>query len=286
MPELPEVETIKNDLEPLLRGRTFTEVTVGDETSVQRPLVDEFRRGLLGRLVNGLARRGKFLIISLDDGRVLIIHLRMTGNLLATEAGRPLPKELSTARVRVVFRFDDGSILSFIDRRRMGRMWLVADRDEVVGKLGPEPLDSGFSVVALSELLRRHRAPIKAVLCDQGIIAGIGNMYADEALYEARIHPLTLASELSRPQVRRLHGAIRNILAAAIMNKGASVDTYFRPGGERGVAHYQFKVAHRKDEVCPVCGGPVERIRVRGRGTYFCPKCQKARASTAHNRSN
>ena len=275
MPELPEVETIKNDLEPLLVGRRFTEVAVGDDTAVQKPSVEVFRSGLIGRSIVGLGRRGKFLIFRLDNGRVLIVHLRMTGNLLATEACRRLPKELANARVRAVFRFDDGSTLSFIDRRRMGRMWLVADQEEVVGKLGPEPLSPDFTVDVLAELMARHRAPIKAVLCDQGIVAGVGNMYADEALFESRIHPLTPAADLSRAKVKRLYSAIRGILTTAITNKGASVDTYFRPDGNRGAAHYEFKVAHRLGETCPVCGGPIERIRVRGRGTYFCSKCQR-----------
>jgi len=275
MPELPEVETIKNDLEPLVVGRKFTEVTVDDDTVVQKPSVEEFGHGLVGRRVVGLGRRGKFLILRLDNGRVLMVHLRMTGNLLATEACRRLPKELATARVRAVFRFDDGSTLSFIDRRRMGRMWLAADQEEVVGKLGPEPLAADFTVDVLAGLMARHRAPIKAVLCDQGIIAGVGNMYADEALFESRIHPLTPAADLSRAKVKRLYSAIQGILTTAITNRGASVDTYFRPDGNRGAAHYQFKVAHRLNENCPACGGPIERIRVRGRGTYFCPKCQR-----------
>ena len=275
MPELPEVETIKNDLEPLVVGRKFTEVTVDDDTVVQKPSVEEFGHGLVGRRVVGLGRRGKFLILRLDNGRGLMVHLRMTGNLLATEACRRLPKELATARVRAVFRFDDGSTLSFIDRRRMGRMWLVADQEELVGKLGPEPLSPDFTVAVLAGLLAKHRAPIKAMLCDQGIIAGVGNMYADEALFESRIHPLTPAADLSRAKVKRLYSAIQGILTTAITNRGASVDTYFRPDGNRGAAHYQFKVAHRLNENCPACGGPIERIRVRGRGTYFCPKCQR-----------
>ena len=132
-----------------------------------------------------------------------------------------------------------------------------------------------FTVDVLAGLMARHRAPIKAVLCDQGIIAGVGNMYADEALFESRIHPLTPAADLSRAKVKRLYSAIQGILATAITNKGASVDTYFRPDGNRGAAHYQFKVAHRLNENCPACGGPIERIRVRGRGTYFCSKCQR-----------
>lgn len=275
MPELPEVETIRNELGPLVAGRRFREITVEDTSAVQKPPVEEFRRSLLGCRVEGIGRRGKFLIFKLDDGRSLIAHLRMTGNLMVMERGRNLPEQLRTARLRVVFDFDDGSTMSFIDRRRMGRMWLVDDQQEVVGKLGPEPLSDEFTAETLQSLLARHKAPIKAVLCDQGVIAGIGNMYADEALFEARIHPLERASNLSRGQVQRLHSAIRRILSAAITNKGASVDTYFRPDGQQGAAHYEFKVAHRLGEQCPGCGGKVERITVRGRGSYFCTRCQR-----------
>lgn len=277
MPELPEVETIRSELTPLLSGRTLRKVAVHDETAVAAPSVADFRRGLEGRRVVGMGRRGKFLIFKLDNGRSLLAHLRMTGNLLALGKGDLLPRQLRTARLRVQFELDGGNTLSFVDRRRMGRMWLVDKEDDVVGRLGPEPLSDEFTVDALAALLSKRKAPIKAVLCNQEVIAGIGNMYADEALFEARINPLTPARDLSASQVQRLHAAIRSILAAAIVNKGASVDTYFRPDGKQGAAHYEFKVAHRLGEPCPGCDGRVERIKLRGRGTYYCPRCQKPR---------
>lgn len=279
MPELPEVETIKNDLKPLIAGRTIVDVSVGDSTAIQKPSVAEFRKGVTGRKIVELGRRGKYLLLHLDNGSTLIAHMRMTGNLMALPSGAKLPEQLATARLRVIVKLDDGGALMFIDRRRMGRMWLVQDEKEVVGKLGPEPLTGEFTVAALSLILKKRKAPVKAVLCDQEAIAGVGNMYADEALFESGIHPVTPADELTPAKVRRLHSAIRRILAQAIENKGASVDTYFRPGGDRGVAHYQFKVAHRFGEPCPGCGGKVERIRIRGRGTYFCSKCQKLSTS-------
>lgn len=277
MPELPEVETIKNDLSPLVSGRTVSEVSVGDSTAIQKPSVAEFRKGITGRKIVELGRRGKYLLLHLNNGSTLIAHMRMTGNLMALPSGTKLPKQLETARLRVVIKFDDGGTLMFIDRRRMGRMWLVTDEKEVVGKLGPEPLTDDFTVAALSSILAKRKSPIKAVLCDQEAIAGVGNMYADEALFESGIHPMTPADEISPAKLKRLHSAIRRILAQAIENKGASVDTYFRPDGNRGAAHYQFKVAHRFGQTCPGCGGKVERIRIRGRGTYFCSKCQKPR---------
>ncbi|MBI2858685.1 MAG: bifunctional DNA-formamidopyrimidine glycosylase/DNA-(apurinic or apyrimidinic site) lyase [Chloroflexi bacterium] len=273
MPELPEVETIKNDLAPFLPGKTFTEVRVEDPTAVEEPSVPLFKAGLVGRTISGLGRRGKFFIVRLDSGQALIVHLRMTGNLVL-EPSRPLPKQLAKARLRISFRFDDGSGLGFIDRRRLGRVWLVDNEQEVVGKLGPEPLGEGFTRALLASLLSKRRVPIKAVLCDQHIMAGIGNMYADEALYEARIHPLTPANKLPPRAVGRLYQAIRDVLSEAIANKGASVDTYFRPDCRRGEAHYRFKVAHRGGGECG-CGGKVQRIVVRGRGTYYCPRCQR-----------
>ncbi len=275
MPELPEVETIKSELEPCLVGRKFEEVVVGDATAVQGLPAGRFQDGLAGRTVCGLARRGKFFIVRLDNKQALIIHLRMTGNLILEDKDRSLPSQLTHARVRATFKLDNGRVLAFIDRRRLGRVWLVNDEKEIVGKLGPEPLGDDFSSEVFAKLLARHRAPIKAVLCDQRVVAGIGNMYADEVLYEARIHPLTLANKLSPRATSRLHSAIRSVLAKAIANKGASVDTYFRPDCRQGTAHHEFKVAHHLHDECPLCGGKVQRIVVRGRGTYFCPRCQK-----------
>jgi formamidopyrimidine-DNA glycosylase len=154
-------------------------------------------------------------------------------------------------------------------------MRLVEDASSIVGKLGPEPLEAGFTPQVLAQILEKRIAPIKVLLCDQSCIAGIGNMYADEALFAARVHPLRQGRSLSSGEVKRLHRAIRQVLWSAIGNKGASVDTYFRPDGALGTAHFQFQVAHRLGgELCSVCGTLVERIVVRNRGTYFCPKCQ------------
>jgi formamidopyrimidine-DNA glycosylase len=175
---------------------------------------------------------------------------------------------------RAIFGLSNGHRLVFDDRRRLGLMWLVDDAATVVCKLGPEPLDKRFTANVLQERLSRHHIPIKAALLDQRIVAGIGNMYADEALFAARIHPLRKADELSPQEVRTLHNSIRRILQAAIGSKGASVDTYIRPRGELGTAHFDFKVAHKRGETCPICGSAIERVAVQNRGTYFCPRCQ------------
>jgi formamidopyrimidine-DNA glycosylase len=267
MPELPEVETIKNELSPWVVGQSFTQVTIFDTELVCGGPAEEVRRGLIGQKVESLERRGKYLIFHLSNGRSLIIHLRMTGVLLLDPQG-------IDRYARAVFHLSNGHRLVFSDRRRLGLMWLVNDADTVVGKLGPEPLDESFTPGALGQRLSRHHIPVKAALLDQGIVAGIGNMYADEALFAARIHPLRKADALSPAEVQTLHNCIRRVLQAAISSKGASVDTYVRPEGELGTAHSDFKVAHKGGEPCPVCGCTIERVPVQNRGTYFCPRCQ------------
>jgi formamidopyrimidine-DNA glycosylase len=267
MPELPEVETIKNELLPWVMGQSFTKVTISDAKVLCDCSARDVRRGLVGQRIESLERRGKYLIFHLSNGRSLIIHLRMTGSLLLNPKG-------VDRYARAVLYLSNGRRFVFSDRRRLGKMWLLDDANTVVCKLGPEPLDNRFTPHILQERLNRHHIPVKAALLDQCIVAGIGNMYADEILFAARIHPLTKTDELSAKEVRTLHNNIRRILRAAIGSKGASVDTYVRPEGELGTAHFDFKVAHREGERCPVCGSAIERCVVQNRGTYFCPECQ------------
>ena len=267
MPELPEVETIKNELLPWVVGQSFTQVTILDSKLVCGGSAEEVSRGLIGQKVESLGRRGKYLIFRLSNGRSLIIHLRMTGSLLLN------PEDVDRY-ARAVFRLSNGHRLVFNDRRRLGLIRLVDDADTVVCKLGPEPLDEDFTPEILGQRLSRHHVPVKAALLNQCIVAGIGNMYADEALFAARIHPLRKADDLSSAQVRTLHNCIRGVLGAAITSKGASVDTYVRPEGELGSAHFDFKVAHKGGEACPLCSTTIERCVVQNRGSYFCPSCQ------------
>jgi len=267
MPELPEVETIKNELSPWVVGQSFTKVTIFDAKLVPVGSAEEIRCGLIGQKVESLERRGKYLIFRLSNGRSLIIHLRMTGVLLLNPRG-------VDRYARAVFHFSNGHRLVFRDLRRLGLMWLVDAADTVVGKLGPEPLGESFTPGVLGQRLSRRHIPVKAALLDQGIVAGIGNMYADEALFAAGIHPLKKADVLSAEEVQTLYNGIREVLRAAIGCKGASVDTYIRPEGQLGTAHSDFKVAHRGGEACPVCGTAIERVSVQNRGTYFCPRCQ------------
>jgi formamidopyrimidine-DNA glycosylase len=265
VPELPEVETIKNELAPHIIGHTITDVTLFDGKIVRQPPVGEFCSRLIGQKITRVERRGKYLIFSLTSGEALIIHLKMTGSLWL----KPPDKF-----IRAIIHLDEGKKIYFRDPRKFGVMWLVKDKNTVGDKLGPEPLEAGFTPQILAEALEKRTAPIKALLCDQSLIAGIGNMYADEALFLAKIHPLRPGKSLSKAEIKRLYQAIQQVLRAAIGDKGASTDTYFRPSGERGTAHFQFRVAHGRGKSCPVCGTLLERIPVRNRGSYFCPRCQ------------
>ncbi len=195
------------------------------------------------------------------------MHMKMTGSLLVDPADDRF--------TRAIIRLDNGMALHFWDPRKFGKMSLEESEEAVAGQLGPEPLEDDFTPEVLARLLHNHKAPVKPVLIDQTVIAGIGNMYADEALFEARIHPLKPAGKLSGAEIERLYNAIRAVLRRALKRKGASVRNYIRPDGTPGTAHDEFKVAHGTGKECPDCGGPIERIVVRGRGTYICPRCQR-----------
>lgn len=266
MPELPEVETIRTELLPWVLEKQFVEINVLDSKLIQA-LPAGGLWGLVGQSVQGLDRRGKYLIFRLSNMQSLIVHLRMTGRLLVA------PGE-ADKYIRASFLFEGGTKLVFSDIRRLGVIYLVDDAESVVGRLGVEPLSDSFTAELLFKLMRKHHIPVKVALLDQSIIAGIGNMYADEALFAAQVHPLVLTDELSVQQVQNLHYSIGSVLSSAIKSKGASIDTYVRPAGELGIAQIQFKVAHRKGEPCSVCGTPIQRIMLRGRGSYFCPCCQ------------
>jgi formamidopyrimidine-DNA glycosylase len=266
VPELPEVETIKNELLPYVLGREITGVTLLWEGIVRQPSVEEFYSRVVGQRITGLNRRGKYLFFNLSSGEILVMHMKMTGSLLIDPADNRF--------TRAIFHLDDGAELHFSDSRKFGVIWLAGDERAVADKLGPEPLEDSFTPQVLAQRLRNRTAPIKPVLLDQSVIAGIGNMYADEALFDAKIHPLKPAGSLLKDEINRLHRAIRRVLSSAISNKGASVRSYFRPDGNPGTAHFEFRVAHGTGKNCPNCGTPIKRIVVRNRGTYFCPRCQ------------
>ncbi len=269
MPELPEVETVKNELTPHIVGRKLTGITFLWEGIVKIPSVADFRSRLIGQKITGLARRGKYLIIGLTGDDLLVIHLKMSGSLLLSQDSSEPPKY-----TRAIIHLDKGTNIFFRDPRKFGAMWLLKDSSSITKKLGPEPLEADFTPQVLAQRLRNRKAPIKALLCDQSVIAGIGNMYADEVLFAAGIHPLRPGGNISPDEIERLHHAIQQVLWSAIGNKGASIVNYYRPSGEPGTAHFEFKVAHGRGKTCPNCSTPIQRITVRNRGTYFCPKCQ------------
>jgi formamidopyrimidine-DNA glycosylase len=274
MPELPEVETVRARLEPKLVGRRLDHVEIYD-ARLTRPFDPaEVAAELQGEQVAALNRRGKYLVVQFESGRVLLVHLRMTGQLLHANGGSPPADD---AHLRAVVRLDDGSDVLYRDMRRFGT-WLVVEPGELDpyldARVGGEPLDPDFTARRLAETLAVRRAPIKAALLDQRRLAGVGNIYADEALWRARIHPLRPAGELSADEVRALHRGIRAALNAGIARQGATLSTYRTPDGSRGRMQHEFKVYGRLDEPCERCGTPIEKIRAAGRGTWFCPECQ------------
>ncbi len=269
MPELPEVETIKNILKPRVAGRCIKSVELIWEKAVHTPDASGFCDGLEGQSIVDIRRRGKYFLFDLSNGMIFGLHLKMTGVLLLEPSAQE-PQKHTTA----IFRLDGDDDLHFIDQRKFGSLWLVKNEFEIIGKLGPEPLDGSFTPGALYQAMKRRSIPVKALLCEQNIVAGVGNMYADEALFEARIHPLKKANEFSIDEINGIHDAVIEVLKRGILHNGASVSTYRLPDGSQGLAHTQFKVAHRRGENCLVCESPLTRISVRGRGTYFCPVCQ------------
>jgi formamidopyrimidine-DNA glycosylase len=280
VPELPEVETIRRQLGERIPGRSFTGVSVHDPTLTSPETPEAFAGQVLGRRVAAVGRRGKYLLIELDSGDTLAVHLRMTGRL----HWRPGPPGGEERFLRALFELDDGSTIAFGDMRRFGRAWIVpaslADREGYwAARVGIEPLSGRFTGRLLAELLRGRRGPIKAVLLNQALVAGLGNMYVDEALFQARIHPERPAGTLDADDLRRVHRAIRDRLAAAVAAGGASIDSYRDGLGERGSMQDLLRVHLHAGEPCPRCRTPIRKTRVAQRGTYWCPRCQPQPAS-------
>ncbi len=275
MPELPEVETIRAQLAPRLVDRTITGVEVRDPLLVEPAGPDEFCAAVIGRRVQGIGRRGKYLLVALDSGAVLALHLRMTGRL-HWRGGEPATED--ERFLRALFRFDDGATVTFADARRFGRAWVIpAGTDPAEywrGRLGVEPLGEEFTARRLAELMRGRRVAIKTALLNQALVAGLGNMYVDEALFAARVHPLRPAGELSDREYRAVHRAIRDRLAVAIAAGGASIDTYRDGLGQRGRMQDLLRVHLHEGDPCPRCGTIIAKTVVGQRGTYWCPRCQ------------
>jgi formamidopyrimidine-DNA glycosylase len=270
MPELPEVETVKNELSPRVLGERITNITLTWDGIVKEPSVSKFRHQLIGQIITEIFRRGKYLFFRLSSNQLLVIHLKMTGSLLF----QPLTDDPERF-IRAIIHLDGGTGLYFRDPRKFGALRLINDANHITSKLGPEPLVPSFSPEVLLQRLAKRKASIKALLLDQKFVAGIGNMYADEILFTSKIHPLRLGGNLNRKEVLRLHQAIQQVLRAGISNKGASERSYFLPSGDKGTAHFHFQVAHRGNQECFTCGTLIQRLVLRSRGTYFCPTCQR-----------
>jgi formamidopyrimidine-DNA glycosylase len=272
MPELPEVETVAHDLRGQLVGRRFVSATVLWPRTLAMPPLEEVEARLQGREVIAVGRRGKYLLMHLDDGQTLVAHLRMTGRLSIVAADSPLLEDKHT---RAWFGLAGGDALVFNDSRKFGRIWLAERLEDVVGKLGPEPLAWDLTPEDFAARIRRRKVAVKALLLDQTVVAGVGNIYADESLYRAGIHPLRKASTLTDAEAGRLYDALREVLNEAIQKRGTLLRDYRTPYGEDGYFQNDLRVYGKVGMPCPRCGEPIERIRVTQRSTHFCPKCQK-----------
>jgi formamidopyrimidine-DNA glycosylase len=296
MPELPEVETVARDLQRSVAGVTIRNATVHWHRTIRHPQPPErFEAEIAGATIRRVSRRAKTVLLHMEDGRVMTVALRMTGALLVVEAGTP-----KDPYARVVFGLADGREMRYRDIRKFGRIGLwpggglrsigagrgarsrkVAEGGgryrigEVFSGHGPEPLQRSFTAERLRERLGRRSAKLKSLLLDQGFIAGVGNIYADEALWRARLHPLRAADTLEDRDVRRLHRALRQVLRQGIENRGSSISDYVGADGEPGDNAEQLAVYRRTDQPCYRCGRRIERIVVGQRSTHFCPGCQR-----------
>ncbi len=273
MPELPEVETIRGQLERELVGARITGCEVLLPRLVTYPTPMGYRRGLKGRRVLGVKRRGKYLLVELEGEKELVIHLGMTGALLFSSPRRGRPRH-----THIVFHLEDGRDLLYVDPRTFGETALLRRGDHRplrgLHKLGPEPLSQEFTCDRLSAALT-GRCLVKSALMDQSRIAGVGNIYADEALHRAGVNPLRRACDLAPEEIARLHEALREVLSEAIRRGGSSVSDYVDLRGERGAFQDHHRVYRRAGGPCPRCGAVIRREVVAGRGTYFCPACQR-----------
>ncbi|MEO1132529.1 MAG: DNA-formamidopyrimidine glycosylase [Cyanobacteria bacterium J06639_1] len=276
MPELPEVETVRRDLEKVSLHQAIASVEILLDRTIAAPSPQEFRDRLANRKLDGWNRRGKYLLGKLDDGSWLGVHLRMTGQLFWLDTCEaPLEKH---ARVR--FLMQNGAELRFIDQRTFGKLWWVAPGVEIsdvitgLATMGPEPLESEFTDAYFSQKLRKSTRPIKNALLDQRLVAGIGNIYADEALFLSGIHPLQRCDRLSAQKIFKLRSSLVQVLQESLSQRGTTFSSYRDLSGVNGNYLGQARVYSRKDEPCRQCEGTIERIKLAGRSAHFCPSCQ------------
>lgn len=264
MPELPEVETIARKLKPELTGKTIIDADLRWSRTLASPSVKKFKEQIKGQKILRVGRRAKYLDISLSEFNMLV-HLRMSGDLFMRES-----KFEPQKHDRLILKLTGGKSLVFNDTRKFGRVWLTANPENVLGKLGPEPLSRGFTSQWLHTALHNKHRQLKPLLLDQTFLAGLGNIYTDEALHIAKLHPLAASDSITAEQARALQDAIRRVLKEGIRRNGASIDWVYR-GGE---FQNHFRVYDRDGKPCPVCGTKIERIIVGQRSTHYCPNCQ------------
>jgi formamidopyrimidine-DNA glycosylase len=275
MPELPEVETVARGLRSLLVGRTIVDVIVGWPRTIARPAVDEFAKGIVGRRVVSVGRRGKYVVIGLDQS-YLLVHLKMSGRLLVVPADEPMDKH-----VHLLLDLDGGWQLRFRDVRKFGRVYLVEDPAEVTAGLGPEPLSDDFTLSEFRRLLTRRRGRLKSLLLNQHFLAGLGNIYADETLFASHLHPLRRADTLTPNEQARLYEAIRTVLGRAVESRGTTLSDggYTDARGEMGAYQERIAVYGRGGKPCLRCQSSIERMVISGRSAHFCPRCQRQEGS-------
>lgn len=270
MPELPEVETVVRALKPQIVGRHIVGTRLRWPRHIDRPNLQEFQSRITGLKFLDVYRRAKFIVFALDQDETLIIHLRMSGHLAVVD-----PMTSEDKHVHTLFELDNEQQLRFRDTRKFGRVYLVNDPQEVLGKLGPEPLEPSFTTAVLQHLISNRKRTLKPYLLDQSVIAGIGNIYADEALFHAGLLPTRRTDTLTVNEIGALHHGIQDVLILGIAREGASISTYIKPDGEKGAMQDEVKVFRRTGDQCYRCGQIIERITLGGRSTHFCPGCQK-----------
>lgn len=274
MPELPEVATIISSLKPLLVGRRITGTEVFLAKMVKSPSPEDFIREVTGRVITGIERKGKFLLFLLDQSHLIVVHLRMTGRLICCSLETPRDKYL-----HVVFYLDDGNELRFQDMRQFGTINFMplGDRQSFapLQALGPDALDPALTRDALKKRFNGRRGHIKSVLLDQAVVCGLGNIYANEVLWKARIHPERSVDTLTNNEVARLYKCIKEILNEAVEHRGTTLRDYVDSHGVPGDFQKMLSVHGREGELCPVCGHKIEKLKCGGRSAYVCPCCQK-----------
>ncbi|MBZ0265359.1 bifunctional DNA-formamidopyrimidine glycosylase/DNA-(apurinic or apyrimidinic site) lyase [bacterium] len=269
MPELPEVETIVRALRPVLTGKTILQAEFLHPRTTPHTPPARLKEALKNNRIVAVSRRGKYILVHLENKPDMVVHLRMSGKLLLNK------ESLSDPHLRAFFRLSENIVLNFVDTRTFGFLYLLEEPiPEGFRSLGVEPLSSSFSAKRLAELFRNRKSPVKALLLRQDLIAGIGNIYASEACWIAKVHPATFGGELEEKQLKALHRAVRKVLRQAVDLMGTTLNDFRRPDGTPGEYGNALLVYGRKGEPCPRCGQTIERIVQNGRSSFLCPNCQ------------